>query len=219
MNDENRRKMTTLQKLGILVGVLAFILSLANFWFNFLRKAKPSFVCSRWTTIGVQHGDGFPRAAFAVKISITNNGVKPLTVKDFLLVARDKNSTLFYYDPILLFDVRQWIEEGNKADKVGRCQKGQVPLPFVVTPKTTFDFEHHVFFLPADKTTMIDPRVDGPVTLRLYALTDRSSKYKLASIQQFNHEDIKDLKMGSVSSVLSDESVRFRPEFIKNFKW
>lgn len=217
--NESLRMLTPLQEIGVYVGMLAFLISCLNLWYNFLRKAKPKFVCSRWTAIGMQHSDGFPKAAFAVKISSINNGAKPLEVKDFLLTAKDKNKILFIYEPILLFDLRQWIEDGNKPDKFGWAQKGQIPLPFVVPPKETFDFEHHIFFLPADKATMIDPRVDGPVELRIFALTDRSSSYKLIGEQQFKHEDIKDIRMGSFSSILSDESTKVRAYFVKKLKW
>jgi hypothetical protein len=203
----------------VILSILGLILSIINFWYNFLRKAKPSFVCSSWSAIGMQHKDGYPRIAFAIKISVTNNGVKPLIIKDFYLLTKDETGSIFHYEPIVLFDLRQWIEDGNRPDKVGRAQKGQIPLPFVVPPKKTFSFEHHLYFLPTDKTTMVDPRISGSIKLRLFAITDRFSSYKLIGEQKFLHDDIKNLTMGNFSSVLSDVSTKKRSEFIKRFKW
>src|SRR4030042_5108302 len=102
--------------------IIAFLLSLLNMWYTFFLKGSPIFSCTKWTAIQMIKNNS-PHAAFAVQISIYNKGRVPLQVYDFVLKAKTNDGQQVLYQAVLLWDLRQWIEDGNREDKVGRAQK------------------------------------------------------------------------------------------------
>ena len=197
-----------------IIAALALLLSAVNFWYSFLRRARPVFVCSRWTAVGMQGADGRPRAAFAVQISVINRGRKPLELTDFVLVADTEQGKRVFYEPLFLWDLRQYIEDSGRQDRIGRAQKGQVPLPILVPPDEYYDFGYPALFLPIDVQTLIQPQTDAPLSLRLYALTNRSKGYQLIDTQVFEAESLANLGHGDISAARSSASVRKRSEFV-----
>lgn len=192
--------------ISLVISIIALLISGVTFWFGYLRKAKPHFVCSRWTAIRMDHADGRPRAAFSVYISVMNKGKVPLELRDLMLVAEVGKDHPILYEPILLWDLRQWIEDGNRPDKVGRSQKGQAPLPVLVPPDTVCDFGYSIFFLPVDKERLVSPIEHSTVRLKLYALTDREKRYKVVGEQVMAEQDLKPLLDKSFSAAISTAS-------------
>ena len=192
--------------ISLAVSITALLISGATFWFNHLRKAKPHFVCSRWTAIRMEHADGRPRAAFSVYVSVMNKGKVPLELQDLMLVAEVEKEHPIFYEPILLWDLRQWIEDGDRPDKVGRAQKGQAPLPVLVPPDTVCDFGYSLLFLPVDKDRLVSPLEHSNVRLKLYALTDREKRYRVVGEQVMVKQDLKPLLDKSFSAAISTAS-------------
>jgi len=201
-----------------LIVVLAFGLSLFNFWFVFLKRGMPQFVCSQWTAIRMQDEKGLPIAAFMIKIGIINRGGVPLEVKDFMLVAKNQSQRVSFYEPLLLWDLRQWIEDGDRPDKVGRTQKGQVPLPVIVPANQAFEFVYPILFLPVDTVEIIKPGFDSQVELALYGLTDRDGTYQRVALQQFTGQEIDGLIKGSFSAIRTSSAVKTRPSFMDRIR-
>ncbi|HYV14331.1 MAG TPA: hypothetical protein VE980_25715 [Pyrinomonadaceae bacterium] len=162
----------------------------------------------------MEHVDRRPLAAFSVHVSVVNDGKLPLEIRDLLLTASTPER-LIIYEPILLWDVRQWIEDGNRSDKVGRSQKGQVPLPIQLNAGQYFDFQYSILFLPLDKETMVEPLKNYDIDLVLYSLTDRNIDYVSIAQQHFDAEELKPLINQSFSSAVSTISRVKRPAFIK----
>lgn len=188
--------------ISLVVSGLAFILSGVAFWHSSLRRGTPKFVCSRWTAIQMQQSSGEPRAAFSIHVTVVNQGTAPLEIRDLLLVAETGSEQPIIYEPILLWDLRQWIEDGNRPDKVGRAQKGQVPLPLQLNAGQYFDFEYSVLFLPLDKAIMVDPHKHTSVELKLYAYTDRNHDYVVIGEQAMG-EEVKTLASSAFAGAVS----------------
>jgi len=161
----------------------------------------------------MQRSDGEPLAAFSVNVSILNEGTAPLEVIDLLLMADTGEETTFY-EPIVLWDLKEWIESGNAPDKVGRTQKGQVPLPVLIPADEFFDYGYPALFLPVDHEKIIEPRNTSEVRLELYALTDRSSEYEMVGKQIMDEEDLKPLLEKSFSGAVSTVSKSNRSELV-----
>jgi hypothetical protein len=162
----------------------------------------------------MEHVDKRPLAAFSVHISVVNDGKVPLEIRDILLAAKTPER-LIVYEPIILWDVRQWIEDGNRPDKVGRAQKGQVPLPIQLNAGQYFDFEYSILFLPLDKETMVEPLKNHAVDLTLYALTDRNEIYVTIAEQHLDADELKPLINQSFSSAVSTVSKAKRAALIE----
>ncbi len=194
----------------------ALILSLFNLWYTILRKGRPIFACSRWAAIGLT-AKGQPGASFAVQIGIVNNGSRPLLLKDFMLAAETPHRKIFY-DPILLFDLTQYIADVGRNDRITRAQKGQAPLPILIPACQQYDFPCEVLFMPYDKKTTVLIESDTPCILNLYALTDRSKSYELIATQELSREAVQELKSGGFSGVLSTASTKIRESFIRKFR-
>lgn len=200
---------------NLYVAALALFVSFFNLWYNFFAKGKPIFSCHKWTAIRMEK-NGHPEAAFALQINVYNKGTKVLQLYDFVLVAETDDNQKATYEPIVLWDLIQWIEDGSRPDKVGRTQKGQVPLPTIVTPGQLYNFNYPILFLPIDKNTLINPQTANTVDLKLYARTDRSKKYILIGQQNFKKEEIKSIMTNSFSSVISSSSINARNELLDN---
>ena len=199
---------------SLILSLLALSLSGVAFWFGYFRKGTPKFVCSRWTAVRMEHVDRRPLAAFSLHITVVNEGKVPLEIRDLLLVAKTPERVIVY-EPILLWDLRQWIEDGNRPDKVGRAQKGQVPLPIQLNAGQYFDFQYSILFLPLDKETMVEPLKDSSVELVLYGLTDRNENYVAIAEQHLDADEIKPLVNQAFSSAVSTVSKAKRPAFIE----
>jgi len=200
--------------LSFILSTLALTLSGVAFWFSYFRKGTPKFVCSRWTAVRMEHISKKPLAAFSLHITVVNEGKVALEIRDLLLIAKTGDRRIFY-EPILLWDLRQWIEDGNRPDKVGRAQKGQVPLPIQLNAGQYFDFQYSILFLPLDKETMVEPLKDSSVELVLYGLTDRNDNYVVVAEQHLDADEIKPLLNQSFSSVVSTVSKAKRSAFIE----
>lgn len=196
------------------IALLALVLAVINLWHTFFLKGKPIFACTKWTAVQMHLKDQ-PCAAFAVQISLYNKGKVPLQLFDFVLQATSDDNQTVVYEAILLWDLRQWIEDGNRPDRVGRAQKGQVPLPLVVSPGQLYDFNYPILFLPIDKSTLINPKTADSVSLSLYTRTDRSKGYKVIGTQKISSEELKAVIKNAFSSVISSESTSKRKSLLK----
>jgi hypothetical protein len=177
-------------------------------------KGKPIFNCSKWTAIQMLK-DGNPHSTFAVHLSIFNKGKVPLQIFDFLLKAKTNKGQILDFEPILLWDLRQWIEDGDRPDKVGRAQKGQVSLPLIITPGQLYDFGYHILFLPVDKLNLIKPISSDGVELTLYSKTDRAANYELIGKQSFTDKEMKEILQKSFVSVISTEAISERQKILE----
>ncbi len=157
-------------------------------------------------------------AAFAVQISIYNKGRVPLQVYDFVLKAHSTYGQTVLYEAIVLWDLRQWIEDGDRPDRVGRAQKGQAPLPLIVTPGQLYDFTYPILFLPIDKKDLIDPRTSGATEITVYAKTDREDQYELIGSQTFTESEMKEVLGKTFVSVISTESTLTREQLLAKIK-
>lgn len=199
---------------GVTAAFLALILSLINFWFAFLFKGKPVYACSMWTAVKLNQNNS-PRAAFALNISIYNKGNASLKLFDLFIQVTDDSGNYYYYEPIVLWDLKQWIEDGNRPDRVGRTQKGQVPLPTVIVPDEDYNFGYPVLFLPEDLKKVIDPNSTDEIELKLYSRTNRKKDYELVGTQKFNQEKLQSLNQHAFVSIKSNESISKREELKK----
>ena len=154
----------------------------------------------------MQHSSGRSLAAFSVYVSVLNKGKVPLEVLDLMLAAETTEESPIFYEPILFWDLRQWIEDGSHPDRVGRTQKGQVPLPILIPPDEVYDFGYSILFLPVDTERLIDPLKHSNVQLKLYALTDRGKRYVIAGKQVMGEQDLKPLLDKSFSAAISTVS-------------
>ena len=200
-----------------ILSVLAVLLSAASFWYTFFLKGTPIFACAKWTAVQMI-ANGQPKAAFALQVSIYNKGRVPLQVYDFVLRAKSDDGQQVLCEAIVLWDLRQWIEDGDRLDKVGRAQKGQVPLPLIISPGQLYDFNYPILFLPIDKTNLIDPRSANKVTLTLYARTDRADDYEFIASQEFPSAEIKEVLVKTFVSILSTESISKREELLQKIR-
>lgn len=166
----------------------------------------------------MQHSSGEPRAAFSVRVSVVNEGKRPLEIRDLLLAADTNDGQPIFYEPLFLWDWRQWIEDGDRPDKVGRAQKGQVPLPIQLKADEYYDFEYSILFLPLDKETMVEPLKHSAVKLRLYAFTDRQAGYIQIGEQVMEDGDIKALVDKAFSGVVSTVWKAKRARFIEGLQ-
>ena len=123
------------------------------------------------------------------------------------------------YEPILLWDLKEWIEAGHAPNKVGRTQKGQVPLPILIPAGKFFDFGYSALFLPVDKEKIVEPLVSNDVILELYALTDKSSEYKKVGEQIMEKNDLQSLIdkpfSGAISTISKSNRFRLMTSLIK----
>lgn len=199
---------------GATAAFLALFLSLINFWFTFLFKGKPIYACSMWTVVQLIQ-NGSPRAAVALNLSVYNKGNSSLKLFDLLIQVVDDSGNYYYYEPIVLWDLKQWIEDGNRPDRVGRTQKGQVPLPTVIVPDQDYNFGYPILFLPEDTTNVVDPNNTTEINVKLFARTDRDKKYQHVAEQKFNQTDLQGLNKQAFVSIKSSESISKR-EVLKN---
>lgn len=202
---------------GAIIAAAAFILSLFSLWYTTFRRGRPTFACSKWTAIGLS-ADGVTGAAFTIQVSVINNGNRPLVLKDLMLVAKTSENKEIYYDPILLFDLRQYIADMGKDDRIARAQRGQVTLPIIIPPNQHFDFPYEILFMPYDKKTAVATQKDAPFTLKLYGRTNRSKHYQLVAFQEFQPDDVRQLRNGTFAGVLSTASIEKREAFIHSKK-
>lgn len=193
---------------------LAFVLSCLAFWFARFRKGELSFACSRWTALGLNN-NGKDGAAFVVNIEVYNTGSEPQTIYDFLLEAVTTNGIKIYYDPIFLFNLNNYIKAMGQPNQIGQANNGAVPLPIIIPNGLTFRFPCELLFMPQDKETTIILPTDAPFKLNLYARIGKNN-YKKVSEQDISASDIKNLKNGSFSGVLSSKSIEKRESFIEN---
>lgn len=202
--------------LSLTLSTIAILLSALTVWRSFFWRGAAEFVCSSWTAIRMTGNDDRARAAFCVTLSIGNPGNRPLTVFDLLLKAEIPDRGTIFYEPILYWDIRQWIEDGARKDKVGRTQKGQVPLPVQLPPQGHFDYGYPILFLPLDKSTLVEPGVHKSVTLRLFAFTSRGRTYAEIGTQHISAEDLNPLTSMSFSGLVSSESRKRRHLLVGN---
>lgn len=199
----------------ILLSSIAIILTIINFWYSFYRKKPLRFVCSSFTGLGMEmQPENKIGSSFAIKLDIINEGSVPQVLTDLIVKANyEGEKESFNYEPIVLWNFTEQIRS-NGQKTVGNSQNGQVNLPKLINPKSYFSFEHHILFLPINKKTLITPNKNKNIYIRVYALTQGNKNYKLIGSQQFKSEDLKELRNGSFSSVISDESKLHRNKLI-----
>ena len=205
----------------IITSVLAIIISCYSVWYTKFRKGKLQFNCTRWTAIGLQVKDQnntFIGATIALDISIVNDGAKPKLVKDFLLFANTSTGKEIVYSPVMIFDITNYASTLGGNNRIGKAQKGLVPLPALVQEQSSYKFEKEILFMPLDKKTAINVQSDPPCTLKLYALIDDEKDYELISTQTVESKDIGQLKNGSFSSFESNVATSNRESFINKLQ-
>lgn len=200
----------TLEFASIFISIAAFGLSIFAYWSSSIRKRSPQFVCSRWTAVRLDTPENTPLAAFMIQVSVINRDGTPLEIRDLLLVARNRTQNTCYYEPLLLWDLRQWIEDGDRPDKVGRAQKGQVPLPLLVPAHESYDFDFPLLFLPVAENKVINAISNDDTDLSLYCLTDRSRKYVRIASQIFTSQELRNLEKGGFSAVRTSAATKMR---------
>lgn len=172
-----------------------------------------SFSCSKWTAVGMDAG-GQPAASFAIKIDIYNTGARPIVLQDLILEAETHDGSRIYYEPIVLFDMKNYFSTIGQERRIATAQQGMVPLPVTISPKEHFDFNHEILFLPLDHTSIAKVPQDAPLDLRVFARSNRSKTYAEVGYQRVNVTDISQLSNGSFSGLLSTSSLLKRPDFI-----
>ncbi len=192
--------------LSLGISIIALLISFLTFWFTYLKKSIPLFACSKWTAMRMIHTPtNTPRAAFSIYVNIANKSKVPLTLYDFVLKAEVEQEAPIFYEPLFLWDLAQWIEDGNHPERIGRAQKGQVPLPVILPPDTVYDFGYSVLFLPLEERS-IDPSKHASVKLTLFALVDPKKDYVPVCYQVMGEEDLKVLLSGNFSGAVSTAS-------------
>ena len=197
---------------GVFIAGIALLVSAFNVWYTRLREGHPTFVCSRWTAVGMGHSDGDVRASFVSQVGVINNGNKAVEVKDLFLVAETDSGEKVLYDPIFLFNLSGYGQSFGAEDGIGNYQEGQVPLPVLVPANSQFEYEYPLLFLPYNER-VVKPHSEAPFTLRLYAFTDRADEYELIARQDIGEEAVESLQNGSFSGVRSTESIANRDDF------
>lgn len=179
-----------------------------------MRHPDPIFSISRWTAFGISN-NGKNGSTFIIKIDINNPSTKPVTIKDFAIIAKTKDNDKIIYEPILLWDLTYYIESMGVPKKIVEFQKGQIPLPINIPSKQSYQFDYEILFMPQDKKTSIINEKDAPFEIKVYALTDNWKDYKMVSKQKFTEREIKDLQNGNFSGVLSTSSIENRKKLEK----
>lgn len=200
------------EELALIISICAIFITIISFWYNSLRVGAPIFTCSRWTAIGLDNS-GQQGSSFVIKIGVINYGNRPLIIKDFLLIAETHNKKEIVYDPIILFDLTYYIASIGKQNRIADSQKGQIPLPIIIPPNKSYNFEYEMLFMPFDKKTTIINNQDAPFILKLYARLKNKS-YNLIAEQNITKEDIVTLTNGSFRGVLSTSSIEHRQKFL-----
>lgn len=192
---------------------IAVLISLYTLWYSKFRKGKLLFACSRWSNIGLSNNNK-TGAAFAVNIDIHNTGPKAYTLYDLLIQVETSQNKKIYYDPIFLFDMTTYVQSVGKQNQIGLSNNGGVPLPIIIPDHSVFKFPFEILFMPQDKATTVILPEDAPFTIKLFAKTSRQKNYSEVAYQEIAKDDIKDLKNGNFSGVLSTSSIKDRSNFI-----
>ena len=186
---------------GAIFAGFAILISLFTLWYSVFRRGQLSFACSRLTAIGMA-SSGRTASAFAIKVDVINSGSRPIVLRDLLLEANTNTGKRIFYDPILLFDLTNYVASVGQQNRIATSQKGQAPLPISIPAGQHFEFGYEILFMPHDKKTAVETPDDAPMTLDLYALTSRKRKYRHIVTQEISSDDVKSLVNGSFSGVL-----------------
>ena len=131
----------------LIISILALTVSGFSFWYGFLKHSEPIFSVSKWTALGMLNNNK-DASTFIVRIDINNPSTRPITIKDFALLAITHNQKKIMYEPIMLWDLTYYIESMGISKKIVEFQKGQIPLPINIPSKGTFKFDYEILFMP-----------------------------------------------------------------------
>jgi hypothetical protein len=95
---------------------------------------------------------------------------------------------------------------------MAKAQKGMIPLPIIIPPNKSYDFDYVILFMPFDKKTTIINHQDSPFKLYLHASIG-NKPYKKIAEQNITSEDIVNLTNGSLSSLISTSTTENRQKF------
>lgn len=200
--------------MGVLLSVIAMIISLGTFYYTFFKKSKPVFSLTSWTAIGKvwdihENSNGL---GFLLDISILNEGAIGIKVRDFIFKIKTNNGEEKIYIPHLLFDFDKYIEKTGEPVDVQEFVKGLVPLPIIVSAKSTYNFKYSILFTPYVIHREVDRLYDGPITIEFYVKYSDKKKYILISKQVFTNEELSRIKKQSYCVVHSTDLTKTRDD-------
>lgn len=200
------------------VAVFAFGLSAYSVWYAQFRDTPLKFIINKWTVLGlevVRPQGNFVSGAFLINVSIINQSNKSKIVKDILFEATDVNGEMFVYNPVAIFDFHYYSANLGSANML-KAQKGIVPLPLEISPKSTYIYEDYVLMLPLNKQTSFSLQ-DQPIIVEV-KVCERGDRYRKITEQTLNDDSLRNLKSGSFSAVESSSILATRQSYIDTTK-
>ena len=204
--------------MAVVVAALAFGLSVYNVWYAQYRDTPLRFVINQWTILGldvIRPQGNFVSGAFLINVSIINQSNKSKIVKDILFEATDVNGDMFIYNPVAIFDFEYFSSNLGKANML-KAQKGIVPLPLEIPPKSTYNYEDYILMLPSNTQTLVSFH-DQPIIIEVMVCEWRD-QYRKVTEQTLNDDSLKNLKSGSFSAVESSSILASRKSYIDTTK-
>lgn len=204
--------------IAAIVATLAFVFSIYNIWYAQYKDTPLKFVINQWTILGLEiisPQGNYISGAFLINVSIINQSNKSKVVKDILLEATDANGKMYVYNPITIFDFQYYSANLGSANML-KAQKGIVPLPLEIPPKSTYKYEDYILMLPFDKQTSFSLQ-DQPIIVEVM-VCERGDKYRKVTEQTLNDDSLRNLKSGSFSAVESSSILISRRSYLDTAK-
>ncbi|MCH7574809.1 MAG: hypothetical protein IIA59_06760 [Candidatus Marinimicrobia bacterium] len=201
-----------------MVAVLAVGLSIYNIWYTQYKDAALRLVINKWTVLGLgitgPQGN-YVSGAFLINVSIINQSNKSKVVKDILLEARDANGKTYVYNPVAIFDFQYYSANLGSANML-QAQKGIVPLPVEIPPKSTYKYDDYLLMLPFNKQASFSLQ-DQPIIVDVM-VCEKGDKYRKVMEQTLDDDSLKRLTVGSFSAVESSSILASRRRHIDTTK-
>lgn len=202
-----------------LVAIIALGISIYNIWYTQFRDEPLRFVINKWTLLGLEvkrKTGNFISAAFLLNVSVNNQSNKTKIVRDIVLKVKDNKGNVFLYNPVALFDFQYYSSNLGSANML-KAQKGLVPLPVEIPPKSNYKFDDYLLMLPFNKKTSFSLQ-DQPLNIDVF-VSEKEDEYYKVTEQFIENEDLKKLKNGSFNAIESSSIVDSRKKFEdKSFK-
>lgn len=201
-----------------MVALLAFILSIYNIWYSQYKNTPLKFVINKWTLLGLEvitPSGKFISAAFLIEVSIINQSNETKVVKDIVFKTTDVNGKTFLYNPIAIFDFKYYSANFGNVNML-QAQKGIVPLPLGIPPKSTYKFEDYLLMLPYNKKTSFSLQ-NQPINIQVLVCEDRMNYIEVES-QIISDDSLKKLSVGHFSAIESTSVLESRDKYDSSIK-
>ncbi|MEK6512982.1 hypothetical protein [Myroides odoratimimus] len=183
----------------LIISILALSASIISLWYNFFKKTKPIFNVYNWTAMGKVWDLEIDNKGLAllINLKIINNGIKPIILKDLVMVVTTANKEKNIYIPTFLWDMKTYIQQTGTPVSIIDTQKGLVPLPMVVPSKGIFDYPYEIMFTPRTISIPLNTITDAPFEISLFVLSSHSDNYIEVAKHVFEESEITPIIKGN----------------------